>query len=356
MKVSKEQALFRVPCGSRLYGTDTPESDYDYKVICLPALDDLLLNKKVTNRKVKPVGTKAGDKMQPGEEETEYVPLQVFLDDVFNGQTYALEAAFAVKQRLHTSTRFLDENPFDPDEQASFDYCVEIVNELIDNFLTRNVKKMVGYAVSQAKVYGLKTERYATIVAAIDLISEEIKRIFKEVKRVELKTTLGDSPELRSALLALPHVRASQVLNADGGTELSHAIEISGKQFLHTASLSTIFQSLLKIRAGYGERVASFEGLGVDWKALSHAIRITEQVIELCETGRVTFPRPNAKVLRKVKAGEVSLQEATAHLEKYFSQIDGAVEASVLPEKTPELDADFEDFKLRVLKELYRIN
>src|SRR6478609_1788353 len=103
MKVDKELVFMTIPTGSRLYGTDTPESDYDFKAIVLPALDDLLLNKKLTNRKEKPEGHGPQDKMTAGGTETEYLPLQVFLDDFFSGQTYALEIAFAVSQGFHTS-------------------------------------------------------------------------------------------------------------------------------------------------------------------------------------------------------------------------------------------------------------
>jgi hypothetical protein len=353
MKVDKETALFRVLSGSRLYGTANESSDYDYKVVCLPALDDLLLNKKVTNRKVKPEGLKAGDRMVAGEEETEYLPLQVFLDDFFNGQTYALETAFAVKQRLHTSTNFLNENPFDPNEQMSFDYCVEMVNELIDNFLTRNVKKMVGYAVSQAKVYGLKTERFATIGAAIKLLEEH--QLGYPDEREYAKITLGESTELLAKLLALPHVRESEVLNAKGGTEMARSLEMAGKQFTYSSKLPTVRDSLEKVMRGYGERVKDFEGQGVDWKALSHAIRITEQVLELTATGNLVFPRPNAKMLATIKSGKMSLDEATEHLNAAFEKVDEAVNASVLQERTPELEKQFEQWKLKVLHKLYAV-
>jgi hypothetical protein len=33
---------------------------------------------------------------------------------------------------------------------------------------------------------------------------------------------------------------------------------------------------------------------GVDWKALSHAVRVGTQALELLKTGHVTFPLPNA--------------------------------------------------------------
>ena len=135
MKASKEKVLFKVLTGSRLYGTFTAESDYDYKAVVLPPLETLLMNIKVTNRKEKPEGKGQNAKMLAGETETEYLPLQVFLDDFFAGQTYAIEVAFAAAQGL-TETK----DPF-----------VETwMKDMIDRFLTKNVKKMVGYAVLAA--------------------------------------------------------------------------------------------------------------------------------------------------------------------------------------------------------------
>ena len=96
MKAQKETTLFKVLTGSRLYGTHTKYSDFDYKAVVLPHLETLLMNIQVTNRKEKPEGLKAGDKMIAGESETEYLPIQVFLNDFLAGQTYALEIAFAV--------------------------------------------------------------------------------------------------------------------------------------------------------------------------------------------------------------------------------------------------------------------
>ena len=65
MKIRPETTLFTVPFGSHLYGTNGPTSDIDVKAVCLPALEDLLLNKKLTNRKVKPSGDDG--KVLPGE-------------------------------------------------------------------------------------------------------------------------------------------------------------------------------------------------------------------------------------------------------------------------------------------------
>lgn len=349
MKVSKETTMLVVPTGSRLYGTFGPSSDYDFKAIVQPSLDDLLLNRKLTNRKEKPEGHGPQDKMTAGGHETEYLPLQVFFDDFFNGQTYALEVAFAVKQGLHTS--------YNPDLSTNLpcEFCfnddIQMMTELIDHFLTKNVKKMMGYAVSQARLYGVKTERYGAVKAVVDLIDA-----YAFPNDQKLKESLLNCPDLLAKLLALPHVKLIKIMTGDGSNTEIDAIEITGKQYPLTNKLVTICVSMEKVLGAYGERVKEFEGQGVDWKALSHAIRIVEQVVELSTKGTITLPRPNADYLRRVKAGEVDLDDALAVMADTFTTAENAIDASILKDRTPELEADFTEWKLEKLRLLYRLS
>jgi len=346
MKVNVETALFQVPFGSHLYGTNGPNSDLDFKVVCLPSHDTLLLNKQVTNRKVLPEGKKEGEKMSKDEAEYEYIPLQVFLDDFFNGQTYALEIAFAVLQNKHAEDR------------ASLISRVNVKDwmyELVGNFLTRNVQKMVGYAVSQSRNYGLKTERYTSMRTVVETVEAHITSLALNVKDDVLmrKITLASSPNLVAKLVKLPHVKECEILNGAGGTEMAPAIEVCGKQFPLTASLSTMLKSLSASLVQYGDRVKKYDGQGVDWKALSHAIRITEQVLELTSTGALVFPCANADYLKEVKDGKKTIEEATEYLTTLFNVIDDAVANSILQERTPELESAFVEFKTNLLRKYY---
>lgn len=340
MKAEKETTLFVAPSGSRLYGTDGPSSDFDFKAVVLPKLDDLLLNKKVTNRKEKPEGCSQSDKVKAGETETEYLPLQVFLDDFFNGQTYALEVAFAV---LNGNVGKVQQSE------------VKMMQELVDNFLTNSVKKMVGYAISQSKAYGLKNERYNSLKKVIDTVATH----FGPSMSTAMRATRLDSPahaDLIDKILALPNVTRVDILNAKGGIETAPGVQIISPKFLMSNSWATVYDSLKNTLSSYGERVKSFEGQQADWKALSHAIRITEQILELSRTANLKFPRPNADYLRSVKEGCVPIEEALSFLDARFEEVDDAVANSVLKEKTQELADQFNLFKLAHLKRLYGLS
>lgn len=346
MKVKKESVLFRVLYGSHLYGTATELSDYDYKAVCLPSMDHLLLNKRLQNVKEKPEGYSHQDKMDAGEVETEYLPLQVFLDDFLAGQTYALEVAFAVA----------DGNFEVMDAKFSKEFWVSFMREMLGSFLTKNVKKMVGYAVSQSKLYGVKTVRYESLVKFVELVESYFMNLHGDsVKALEdmRKTRLQDAVGLLAALTEHEHVQLTTIMNAKGGYQEAPALDVCGKRFPLTNTWSTVLDPVKKTLKEYGTRVKAFEGAGMDWKAFSHATRITEQVLELCQTGKLTFPRPNGKYLLEVKRGNVSIEDATEYFENVFAQIDSAVENSVLQERTPELDKLFEQWKLMKLYEMY---
>jgi hypothetical protein len=229
----------------------------------------------------------------------------------------------------------------------------KLIDELLENFLTRNAKKMVGYAVAQSENYGIRTDRLQSLQTVVEILEAYPNNNF-DISHGR-NDILGEHPALLEKLLALPFVKITSVLNAAGGIAMAPAIEIIEKKFTYTTRIDLMLTSLRKTLNEYGERAKSFAGQGADWKALSHAIRITEQIIELCETGQLRFPRPNAEYLLKIKQGWVPLEEATNYLHDVFSKIDAAVENSVLQEKTPDLEDKFEAFKIKWLRTFYQI-
>lgn len=347
MKIQLETALFQVPFGSRLYGTNTPSSDYDFKVVCLPSFEDLLMNKKLTNRVVKPEGWQEGDKMLPEQAESEYIPLQVFLDQFFEGQTYAVEIAFAVLSDMHT---MLEREYGELASTSEESYRVQRwMTELVKRFLTRDVKKMVGYAVSQSQQYGLKTERYNSLVKGRDIIVGKFKGTPMMSDKLIHHMVVVDE------LAGLNYFHHDTIMNAKGGTESAPALNVGGKQFPLSTAWRTVLESIEKSIANYGNRVTGHAGQPTDWKALSHAIRIGEQILELLDKGRIDFPRSNAKYLLDVKTGQVPLDEAISYLTHIFNCLDNAVAMSNLPDRTVELEEQFYEFKLNLLRDYYNL-
>lgn len=82
----------------------------------------------------------------------------------------------------------------------------------------------------------------------------------------------------------------------------------------------------------YGKRALMAETQqGVDWKALSHAVRVGTHAIELLRTGFVTFPLPNAAHVLEIKQGKRLYQDVAAEIEALLVEVEEAAAASVLP-------------------------
>jgi hypothetical protein len=84
----------------------------------------------------------------------------------------------------------------------------------------------------------------------------------------------------------------------------------------------------------YGHRALQAERQeGVDWKALSHAVRVATEAIELLNTGSVIFPRPDAAHLLAIKTGRLSYQAVAAEIDELLPAVEDAATRSALPEQ-----------------------
>jgi hypothetical protein len=88
-----------------------------------------------------------------------------------------------------------------------------------------------------------------------------------------------------------------------------------------------------RIYAEYGSRSrkANIAG-GVCFKALSHAVRVNSEGLELLRTGNITFPRPDAELLIKIKTEQLPFEQVS-------EMITSGLEELVEVEKTSTLRA-----------------
>lgn len=76
----------------------------------------------------------------------------------------------------------------------------------------------------------------------------------------------------------------------------------------------------------------------MDWKALSHAVRVGREAVELLETGRLRFPFQAAPRLLAIKLGQVLYAEVVDEVESVLGEVGLAAAASALPDD-PDLAA-----------------
>jgi uncharacterized protein len=81
------------------------------------------------------------------------------------------------------------------------------------------------------------------------------------------------------------------------------------------------------------KRKESHAEFGYSVKNAYHSIRLLEQGIELLERGDITFPRPNADLLRSIRNGEIKFEDLAALREKRTVEFATAEEKTSLPKR-----------------------
>lgn len=294
--------LLRCLYGSRLYGTQTPTSDYDYRLVTLPDVSDLLLGKQPQIEQV--------------ERDIQHIPVQVFVDAYATGQAYAVELVWHVAANYFESELILDCHP------EFYSLCADLT------FLgTPPLSKMVSYSRSMAHRYVMANKR-----------ANKLKQLKERLLTQDLKNTLNYALATGLDLSGLTEVVTYN--ESDNFIML-----LDGKHPL-TARLSQVFQATENALARMykGQRVT---GEKEDWKSIHHALRVTHQALELKTTGKLQMPlqADARKWLLDVKLGKISYESCETRLEEMISQLDGQVENNL----------DCSNIFLPWLKRMYQI-
>lgn len=296
--------LVSMKFGSHLYGTATPASDLDLKSVHLPAPDELLLGR------VKAVhSTSTGDptaKNTAQDVDDESFTLQKFLALAAQGQTVAVDMLFAPDWSWIGT----------PDP---------LWLEVIENrhrLLTSQSASFVGYCRTQANKYGIRGSRVAAARAALELLA---------AAKSDLKLMHFAYP-ISEMCKAQQHMAIVEIPMPDG-TKVAHW-EVCNRKMPYTASVKSAHDIMQRVVDEYGHRaLAAEKNQGVDWKAVSHAVRIAQQAVELLTTGQVTFPRANADHIVAIKTGQLPYQSVADEIDRLLVDVEDAAVRSVLPSK-----------------------
>jgi hypothetical protein len=315
--------LFKTLFGSKLYGTNTPTSDEDWKEVFLPRKEFLLVGRKPTNVVVSTGNDHARNTKD--DVDYEYIPIQVFANDFIGGQTYAVELAFAVLSEEFKAGQEVYDLMF-----------LDFVHELTEKFLTSNIKAMIGYAMNQAQIYGIKGTRLASVRKFTDKVAEVLASgEFKSEDKLEVLEPWVNAN-------ADKYLFMTTYENMD---KKLPGVSVLEKTYPLSITIGEAQERTIALKAKYGSRAESAEAAkGIDWKATAHAVRITCQAIAVLRDKELKFPFDDidVKLLLSIKNGERSFDEVAEMLTTLFAKLDETKETTTLPERTPELDAAFE--------------
>lgn len=305
-------ALVEIKFGSHLYGTSTPASDVDYKSVFVPDADAILLQRiraTITDKRPK----QPFEKNVAGEIDREAYALHRYLQLLAEGQTVALDMLFAPRWAMAA----------DPDP-----VWVEIW-ENRTRLLSRRAASFIGYCRTQANKYGIKGSRVHAVREIVGWFDEAIA-VHGHLARLEraadtLPTFIIDRKLEHTAVIPIEHPSRP-------GQPIMH-LECCARKAPFTTSLKDTRAIYARLLDEYGARALQAErNENVDWKALSHAVRVGMEALELLATGHITFPLPDAAHVLRIKKGERPYAEVAEEIEGLLERVEAAERVSSLPE------------------------
>lgn len=323
-----------IPYGSHLYGTNTATSDFDFKVITLPSYRALLLGKQLRVERFRydkdgnPL--KEDVSMPEGGYEAEHIPVQKLIKDFLSGQAYAVEFVHAIK------CGFVQAVPADVENAEFLIQRQRSFTEFITNFENQcrhsNLYGMIGFAIKQTFDYVRRGERYTAAMNVLQAINDITLELGGATTKTRLDTPFG-AHFIFDEIVARTSLEIGSTVNHD---RVMRTIKLNGREYLETTVLSNFSDAVQKLAAQYGERSVKAAISEVEWKSLSHAVRVYQQVVELLFTGSIQFPRANAPELLHIRRGEMDLET----VKEMLRDLDDAVVEALKDPPLPQTDAN----------------
>ena len=301
--------IVKMKFGSHLYGTNTKDSDTDYKGIFMPNREQIYLGKIP---KCYSENTKIGTGKNTSEDtDIEVYSLHYFLELACQGQTVAIDM-------LHAPDNMILE--------TSDTWKAIVLNR--HKFITKDMQAFLGYAMRQASKYGIKGSRLASALKVIDFVGDfDIEG--NPIERIRLRKVWDKLPEGE-------HIhKIPAPAEEKKGFQAVRTYKVCGKKIQETATLKYMFDIMKRFYNSYGARARLAEkNKGIDWKAVSHAIRAAIQLKALYTKGFIEFPLPEAELLRSIKLGHYDYKtEVVVILEDLIEQVRELAEKSDYPKK-----------------------
>lgn len=306
--------------GSKLYGTDNPNSDTDYKGIFIPSKNDVLLKRDLEHYNFN--SNDENSKNGKDDIDLQLFSVYKFFNLLKKGETGAMDILFSM---------------FREDTQVHNDQAfTSVIMENYKKFYNRNLHSFIGYCVGQSKVYNVRGERFNEL----HLFVEYFNALVKEQGNEKLETMFLAVEELfkEHNYKYIKFVMA-ETSRGSGVPKEGKYIEVLGKRFLGTVTVAYFSEKITDMEEQFGNR-ARASAKGVDFKALSHAVRVISEVEELIDTGFISFPLKNRVYVTAVKEGRESLEDVMNYLDAQLSVVQEKLELSSLPDRSDEVFID----------------
>lgn len=302
------KTVFKGVHGSRLYGTENKNSDWDYKNIFTLSLSELITGHDDCFREHQP-------------NDIEFFSVKKFALLLSQQQTNAIEILF-------TPDKFVIET------SPAFEELRANKHKLV----SKDIMPFIGYAKQQARVYSEKGNSFNLLKELNADLNRWLCYHVHDKDTKAIKYTDG-----QYASIVLPKLMETYPQLISRGQKLSNTgvpilyVEILNKQFECLVSILEWKQRIQIMIDTYGERAKQAAVNGAfDRKAMYHAVRIVAEAVELLETGELLFPTPKDTLvlLKAIRYDEnVSFEEAQGLLmDRYNHLMEVALPKSTLQE------------------------
>ena len=288
--------LFLTLFGSTLYGTATPgKSDMDVRGIFLPSRESLALN-----RAPKSLHFSTGNNERrnlAGDVDIDLWSVQHWLLKLLPaGDTGALDVLFS------------------PSHEACTLYRDPILDNVFTNSLrlmdTGNGRAYAEYSLGQAKKYGIKGSRVGALKAVRSWLQTHCPNPHPDLRLSEYLDDLAAS---------CTDDRFCSVVTVHD----DRALQLCGKLHMSSIRMEEFIRRVEVDMSRYGARAEEAErNQGLDFKALSHALRALDQMEELLQTGKIIFPLSTRERLIAVKEGRYSWREVEPQILERLAAVD----------------------------------
>ena len=293
--------ILKTVFGSHLYGLNTPTSDKDFKGIFMPTPKDILLGQIPKTQKLSSGPSHERNSQEDVDSET--YSLHHFVQLALQGQTVALDMLHGNREEIATEEwYFLKDNRH--------------------KFYTRNMRSFIGYARKQAAKYGVKGSRLDAVLRAWDFLS------MKDDQTIGDLWAAGELWEGEHCHLRV--VESSEYYCDD---QQKSYWEVCGKKMTFGGKASHYLPMLKKFYENYGHRAKlAAQNEGVDWKAVSHALRVGYQTRYIFEDKTFSYPLKETPYLLAVKQGRLPYNEVAGVLDRLIEELETMSLTSTLPD------------------------
>ena len=311
------KVIYLTKSGSKLYGTDNENSDTDYKGIFIPSKESVLLKKDLSTFSNNTNNTNT--KNSKDDIDLQLHSIYHFFNSLKKSETGSIDLFFSM---------------FYKDNQVI--NLREYTNTIKDNqkyLINKNMRSFIGYALGQAKKYGIKGQRYNELDI---FVKELLETLDDETLIRDNKGTFNSFIE-KYNLQYTRFIMAKGPRNAKGNSEIEY-LSVLGKMFMGNITIKEFKSRILHLYKQFGNRTLATAQTKdkTDFKALSHAYRVVSEMKELLLTNKIVFPLKEKDYIKSIKEQKENTEDVINKIEIILEEVDYLLENSDLPEISNE--------------------